>query len=347
MYHRADQRVAPEGREELGHVVVETQGEAHPLDRPLQLGRSGLPALDRPPKWIASRGAQRLGADADAARTCHAPDPHRAGPDVEQPVEHPLARIRITPSPPPCAAAARERGRISTSSAPTGIPSARGRERRPGRSAARRSARGCRNRPRRGRPPRRPSAPRRARRRRPRHGPGGGGGCDRHLAAAQLDRAGPRRTGSGRTASPPRSRRVMPEPRSSGRILDHRSRPHAGGRSQSAFSKSRYFLTTLPPIPSIARFIGSLVSRIQPCSPPGTPSGGRLEVAIVEAAAIPRCWYSGLTPRAKTRTRSILRLPEQEPQPAEGQQAAVHRRQDLVDVGQGQPRRAPRRRARR
>jgi hypothetical protein len=41
----------------------------------------------------------------------------------------------------------------------------------------------------------------------------------------------------------------------------------------NARSYSRYFLTTLPPIPSIARFIGSFVSRIQPISPPSIAPG--------------------------------------------------------------------------
>lgn len=40
-----------------------------------------------------------------------------------------------------------------------------------------------------------------------------------------------------------------------------------------ALSKMRYRFTTLPPIPSIARFIGSLVSRIQPMSPPSIAPG--------------------------------------------------------------------------
>jgi len=41
----------------------------------------------------------------------------------------------------------------------------------------------------------------------------------------------------------------------------------------SAFSNTRYFLTMVPPMPSIAPFIGLFVSRIQPVSPAGTPSG--------------------------------------------------------------------------
>ena len=45
------------------------------------------------------------------------------------------------------------------------------------------------------------------------------------------------------------------------------------GDPYNARSIQRYLLTTLPPIPSIARFIGSFVSRIQPISPPWIAPG--------------------------------------------------------------------------
>ena len=110
------------------------------------------------------------------------------------------------------------------------------------------------------------------------------------------------------------------------------------GRSRAPARRSGSACTILPPMPSIARFIGSLVSRIQPISPHQIVfcSGS----ALVRGARRRRRRRSrGAGTRASRRARtpgrpSILRRYQRNFAQPKRQQAAVHVREAAVDVGQ-------------